>query len=326
MPINGPSEGIGLVTWGLETDLVSILDPGATINGPSEGLGLATLGLETDLETIAGECEPTAPLIVASTISDTITIDILVASQHVSKYYAFYKEGEGAYQQWGDDFLTNSVTITGLNSGSTYTVKITGVGVDSSVDSNEVTLRVIGDSYTTIEASFVAWLRSATSYDANHVIFADQNMPKPTRPYITLRINTFTQPDNPYNGNVSATGARGVYNTKEFVLNLESYVDPGSSPIPVLLAVYESLFVTTHYNILETAGIAFIDNLLGPVNTPKMRDGDKYEPRAIMDLRFRIPYVTSDTGAGIINTVNYEGTYKIGDTTVAQISETVTNQ
>ena len=54
--------------------------------------------------------------------------------------------------------------------------------------------------------AFVDWARAATGYDAGHVIWADQNMPKPTKPYLALKLKTFKQDNHVYIGAPNVSG------------------------------------------------------------------------------------------------------------------------
>ena len=58
---------------------------------------------------------------------------------------------------------------------------------------------------------------------------------------------------------------------------------------------------------MASKGIAFVTTLLAPIDVSPVKD-NKFEPRAEMDLRFRIPWTKDDPGQGFINTSVIEST------------------
>lgn len=178
-------------------------------------------------------------------------------------------------------------------------------------------------SYNTIEKALIDWIRASTSYDANHVIFLDQNAPKPSKPYIGIRLTSFNDIGKGYDLAISATGTNKHVSDEEFTLNIHCYGDGSIRPIGVLLDLHASASDQDTYEILTDATIALVDRLLGPTDTSYMLDNDKYEERASMDLLMRIPWETISTTTGFISTVTYEGTVKDEIHTVRVIDETI---
>lgn len=172
--------------------------------------------------------------------------------------------------------------------------------------------------------AFIDWIRAVIGYDAGHVIWADQNMPRPTKPYITTRLTSFVQPNQAYMTPPNSSGVGTAISDKEFTLQLHCYSSISVDPITILLNLHDSLNILNQYKILQDAGIAFVDNLLGPMNTTTLLD-TIYEERASMDLLMRIPWSLSDANQGLIETVKVDGiAINTSGITINVFSQTIT--
>jgi hypothetical protein len=173
--------------------------------------------------------------------------------------------------------------------------------------------------------AFIDWIRAVTSFTAPKVVWAEQNMPRPTKSYITARLTAFVQPNQNYMGNPNAsTGVATAVTDKEFTLQLHCFPAPGTDPITILLNLHDSLNTLNHYKILQDAGIAFVNNLLGPVDTTIKLD-TMYEERATMDLLMRIPWSFTDANQGLIETVKIDGTaINLDGISISVYSQTIT--
>lgn len=161
-------------------------------------------------------------------------------------------------------------------------------------------------SLVTVRKAFIDWIRNVTSYDANHVIWEDQNMPRPTKPYISCRLTAFNIINQSFLGGPDNSGHATISGDREFTLGLICF--GSADPITTLLDLQLSLSELNPYKILQDAGIAFVDTLLGPTDTTVKKSLTEFEERANMDLLMRIPWSRTDTGQGRIETVAIEGT------------------
>lgn len=153
--------------------------------------------------------------------------------------------------------------------------------------------------------AFIDWIRNVTTYSADKVIWSEQNMPRPAKPYITARLSAFNNLNHPYTGPNDITGKSKMYYDKEFTLSLDCYATNAVDPLSVLIDLHVSLSNISPYTILSDAGIAFVDTLLGPNDITSKVD-TLYEKRATMDLLMRVPWTVEDANQGMINTVGID--------------------
>lgn len=175
-----------------------------------------------------------------------------------------------------------------------------------------------------IRKAFVAWTRSATSYDASHVLWADQNFPRVTKPYITLKLTAFNSLNHDYNHPPDpATGYSLVTGDREFTLEVQCYGNAENDPLEVLLDLHMSLGILEHLRLLQNAGVAYVNDLLGPTDI-SMVLGKTYERRASLDLLMRVPWSATDESTGIIGSVDVESVYKNPDgSIVSNVNEII---
>ena len=158
--------------------------------------------------------------------------------------------------------------------------------------------------------AFIDWIRNVTSYDAKHVIWENQNMPRPTKPYITAKLTAFNNMNTSYVAYPNPSGSAAIYSDKEFTLSLVCFgVGLGATdPLITLLNLHISLSSLNPYKILQDACIAFVDTLLGPTDTTVLKSNTMFEERANMDLLMRIPWTSTDAAQGLIETAALQDT------------------
>jgi len=180
-------------------------------------------------------------------------------------------------------------------------------------------------AYSLSKKQMIAWVRSVTGFDANHVIWANQDVTKPSKPYVTLRTTAFstTGVAAVYEPNTSGVGKVLTHN--EFTLSIRFYGNESNDPIENLMALRDSLCYQEKYAILQTAAIVFVKELMGPTDISAVTDGN-FESRGALDLMMRMPWETQDISQGLIDSVTMEGTIKdSGGVTINTDTITITS-
>lgn len=173
-----------------------------------------------------------------------------------------------------------------------------------------------------IRKAFIDWAVFATNYDADHVVWLDQNMPRPTKPYLGMRMTAMVPLNHDRTLSPNDSGAALVVGDREFTLSLQAFGDERNTvdPLEELLNLHLSLSTVNAYAILQAQGIAYVDDLLGPTDAPSLKDTE-YERTAVLDLLMRIPWSTTDTGVGFIERVKADGEYRGPDDQVVATTE-----
>lgn len=178
-----------------------------------------------------------------------------------------------------------------------------------------------------VEDALVAWVRSVAAFGANQVYLADQNAPKQSKPFVTIRV-TAMQADNPdyIQSPDNGTGASVIIGDRQFTVNLVCTGDRAGATHPgdVLLNLRSSLQVLEKYKILtDTVGaeMTFIDTLMPPTNVTDRLDKE-YEPRWAMDLRMGMVWSSTDPDQGVIESTVIDAKYK--DVIQGEINNTIT--
>lgn len=149
--------------------------------------------------------------------------------------------------------------------------------------------------FSTMENALRAWVTAAVPTIS--VVWAEQNAPRPARPYIAIRHSDLVRVGDDVSG-LSATSG-GVVNmtgTRELTFSVQSY-GPGARSI--LEAVNSATQKETTKAINRAAGLVFVRNL-GPVqNIAEVLDLTDFEERAAVDFLFRIAQTYTDTVGAI---------------------------
>lgn len=161
-------------------------------------------------------------------------------------------------------------------------------------------------SFSTKRKAFVDWLKAVSGYTEGKVIWLDQDAPRPTNPYISIRMTSFVERNREFVHTPDSTGKAAISTHKEFTLNIHAYGTSSVDPIELLLNILDSVRMETVKEIFRLQEIVFVKTLMGPTNTTIKLD-TSFEKRGSMDLLFRIPWVVEDTNKGLINAVSVEG-------------------
>jgi hypothetical protein len=162
--------------------------------------------------------------------------------------------------------------------------------------------------WTTIEDAFSAWIRAATGLPDARVVWAQQAMPRPAAPYITMRITSLRRIgqdwlqvfDNPAPtpGNEIIHSSLGQ---REGTITLQAFgpaATGASSPAALLQAAVAGANLQSRRDALNTAGIGLAG--FGPVQSIDGTLGSSvFEPRAIVEARFFLAEETQETGTFI---------------------------
>lgn len=158
-------------------------------------------------------------------------------------------------------------------------------------------------TFSTLKESLYDWLDALTL--GRSIIWLDQNAPRPSKPYIGLRLSPFVSigqdyftPPRDSDENILIQGNR------EFTLEIQHY---GIDALQTLETINFSLQKFSVRESLSSGGIVFVDRL--QINDISILLNAQYEERAAMDLLFRV--MNSDTEElGIIEKAKIEMTYK----------------
>lgn len=136
-------------------------------------------------------------------------------------------------------------------------------------------------------------------------IYLYANSPRPLVDYITLYITSVSQIGWDYTQEpTSDAGIANMIGDREFVLQVSSY---GGDPLTVLNNLRTSLQKETVLDSLRANGIVFVSWY--DISDVTQLIDSRFEQRAVMDIRFRIADIYTDT-LGVIDTVHDAvGTY-----------------
>lgn len=173
-------------------------------------------------------------------------------------------------------------------------------------------------AFSDVRLAFVNYLIQVTGFPALQVLWANQNIGRPAKPYATMLLTAFNNIGHDYVFPPDeVTGESIIAGNRDFTWNIQIFGDESRTvdPIEMLMNVYGRLSRIADYQILMDQGIAFVDTLMGPTDISTVLDNSS-EPRAAMDLLMRIPYEFTDPEQGVIERAAIESTYKDVDDTV----------
>lgn len=160
--------------------------------------------------------------------------------------------------------------------------------------------------------AIVDWVRSVTGNDARHVIWANQNQRRPTKPYIQLFLSAFAAPNHDFIPAPDGTGKSTLIGDREFTLGFMSFGTKNLAtfdPLDPLLNIRSSVLAFAERKFLRDVELAFVDTLLPPTDVSEKID-QNFEARAAMDFLMRAAWELDDPNQGFINIVEIEGKYK----------------
>lgn len=173
-------------------------------------------------------------------------------------------------------------------------------------------------SFATKRATLIKWIELATGYPVGKVIWADQNMPRPEKPYIIARMSAFKTIHREFTHPADEVGKADISTHKEFTLSIQCFATDIIDPMPIMLDLQDSLNKPKFMEMFNPEGLVFVETLMGPTDTTVKLD-TVYERRASMDLRMRMPWVVGDSEQGLIELVSGNGVAQIDETKIADV-------
>lgn len=136
-------------------------------------------------------------------------------------------------------------------------------------------------------------------------IWLDQSTPRPALPYVGMRINNRIRVKSDHYSDSDDEGVITIAGDREFTLNVQRY---GPDSVNVLDSLADNLRKVTVIEAFAAKKIAVIETASQSLDISFSQDGVKYEPRASIDLRFRIRSSIADT-VGYFDTVVTTSTF-----------------
>lgn len=149
------------------------------------------------------------------------------------------------------------------------------------------------------------WAVANADAAVTEVIKANQNAPRPARPYITVLVTTTSQGEHSNEGAPDNDGVASIENELACMVSLQVI---GNSAKTIMGNLRQSLEKTTVLTSLRATGLPFI-RVLNGINDLTEQVGTQYEERAGMDLEFRTVAVVTDT-VGVIESVEGTATHE----------------
>jgi len=120
-------------------------------------------------------------------------------------------------------------------------------------------------------------------------VWADQNAPQLTKPYISMRIASVDSIGWDYNSTPNKTTLKSTLTgNREFILYLQAY---GTNAMGVLENVRTALQKTDVLDTLRAGGIVFVDDF--PIQNLSDVQDTQFLERAAMDILFRIASIVT---------------------------------
>ncbi len=137
------------------------------------------------------------------------------------------------------------------------------------------------------------------------VIEANQNAPRPARPYISVLVTTTTQKEHSNESHPGDTGMASIENELSCMVSVQCI---GENAKTIMGNLRQTLEKPTVLQSLRAAGLPFIRVLSG-VNDLTEQTGTQYEERAGVDIEFRAAAVVIDE-VGVIESVEGAATHE----------------
>lgn len=155
-------------------------------------------------------------------------------------------------------------------------------------------------TYEGIKTQVRTWVSDVVSEEA---MAANQNAPKPDKPFFTYQINTFTKLGFDSITKPDVVGAVKYLGTREFTVMLQGY---GDGVIEQMRSLQDSLQTQVVLFTFKDAGYIPFDS--SPILDITGLDDSEFEERASMDIFCRSDTEVTDPSHGLIEDVNIEGT------------------
>ena len=155
-------------------------------------------------------------------------------------------------------------------------------------------------NFETVKTNLYNWASSQAGMGIP-VIFLEENAPRPTTPYITLKIGAILQIGWDYIFDPTTNlGSNNQVGDREFTLYIQAY---GGDPITLLENLRTSLQKESVLDSLRASNLAVIGQFA--IEDVSAIIESRFENRASLDIRFRIAQVYTDS-IGVIDTVELQ--------------------
>lgn len=159
-----------------------------------------------------------------------------------------------------------------------------------------------------IEDIIQAWAVANADAEVNEVILANQNGPRPERPYITFLITSDNQTEHADESEVNDDGEITITNDKTVIVSTQCF---GENSKSIMDGLRNSLNKVSVKDGLRGSGLPYIRTLNGVTDLSQVV-GSEFEERAGMDLEFRTTAEVIDE-VGFIECVDGTATYETGN-------------
>jgi hypothetical protein len=134
-----------------------------------------------------------------------------------------------------------------------------------------------------------------SSLSSQVIIWGDQNASTPEGDYIRLKITNFSKIGfEDWVGKPDETGIAPTQGDREFILSIQSI---SANSVEILASLIEKLGETEGLEQLSANKLAYVGEE-GQINDITTKIGDRFEHRAVVDIRFRISKnYTADLGS-----------------------------
>lgn len=162
------------------------------------------------------------------------------------------------------------------------------------------------------------WALANKDAEVTQIIKANQNAPRPARPYITVLITSTTQQGHSWEGAPNNDGDASIENELACMVSLQAF---GESAKTIMGNLRQSLEKPTVLQSLRATGLPFI-RVLNGVTDQTEQVGTQYEERAGMDLEFRAVAVVTDA-VGVIESVEGTATHESPNGTTTTVNYSI---
>ena len=138
-------------------------------------------------------------------------------------------------------------------------------------------------------------------------IWANQNAPRPAKPYVSLRIASRKTDEHDEYGPVTADGTQVVVANSEITLEVQAYGDGAQA---ALEAVRAKLGLQTVVQSTAALGIA-VRSRGQVMNVTQLLDASSFEDRAVLEVVIGYRENVTDT-VGLIQSITGTGVYGVG--------------
>lgn len=173
--------------------------------------------------------------------------------------------------------------------------------------------------YATLQNNLYTIIKSF--FSTSSVIWQNQNSPRPAKPYISLFLSGIQRVGEDSISSSDSTGKIRMIGNREFTLKVNCF---GDGSIGILSNMVDAFTRNTVLQMIRTYDLVYIDS--DPVEDMAELVDSRYEPRAVVDLHFRIASLDIDTVSFInevsmVETIRNENSHTIS---IAPVTITVT--